>query len=104
MASDGQNDPRDPAQSRVRENEETFARANDEIRASAERYEFRQLVPFLCECSEPACLETIRLSLEGYREARDGGERFILLPGHDDPRVERVVGHGTGYVLVEKLS
>lgn len=104
MTADGQTNPQDPSTSRFRENEETFARANDEIQATAERYHFDQLVPFLCECAEPACLETIRLSIEDYRKARDGGGGFILLPGHDDPHVERVVSRRSGYVLVEKFS
>jgi hypothetical protein len=89
---------------RVRENEEAFASANEQIRASAERYDFDRLVPFICECSKTTCTETIRLSVEDYREARDGGEAFILLPGHEDAQVERIVSRGNGYVLVKKLS
>ncbi len=92
------------ASTRVRENEETFARANEQIRATAERYDFDHLVPFLCECSEATCTEISRLSIKSYREARDGGEAFILLPGHEDPSVERVVAHGNGYLLVEKFA
>ena len=99
MASDGSTHA-----TRVRENEETFAKANEQIRASAEQYDFDEAVPFLCECSEVTCTEPIRLSLRNYRAARDGGEAFILLPGHDDPHVERVVARGDGYVLVEKFS
>jgi hypothetical protein len=98
MASDG------PRSERVRENEETFAKANEQIRASAEQYNFDQAVPFLCECSDVNCTESIRLSLTGYRKARAGGVAFILLPGHDDPHVERIVDHGDGYVLVEKFA
>jgi hypothetical protein len=99
MASD-----RQANSARVRENEETFARANDQIRTSAERYDFNEAVPFLCECSEASCTESIRLSLSDYREARGEGAAFILLPGHDDPHVERIVAQGDGYVLVEKFS
>jgi hypothetical protein len=89
---------------RVRQNEETFAKANEQIRASAEQYEFAEPVPFLCECSKVSCTETIPLSLTTYREARDRGEAFILLAGHNDPQVERIVGDGAGYVLVEKFA
>jgi hypothetical protein len=91
---------------RVRYNEETFATANDEIRASAERYHVDTAVPFLCECSKVDCMETMRLPLETYREARahGNGEAFILHAGHDDPKVERIVGNvAGGYVLVEKF-
>lgn len=88
----------------MRENEEAFAKANEEIRASAEYHDFEQAVPFLCECSDVTCLESVRLSLSSYREAREPGQAFILLPGHEDPKVERIVARGEGYVLVEKFS
>lgn len=99
MATDGRTNPE-----RVRENEETFARANERIRASAELYDFDEPVPFLCECSEVSCTESMRLSLTNYREARARAEAFILLPGHVDPHVERIVADGAGYVLVEKFA
>src|SRR5690349_1574611 len=92
---------------RVRHNEEMFATANEEIRASAERYQVDKAVPFLCECSTVDCMETIRLPLDTYREARahGDGEAFILQAGHDDPEVERIVGNvAGGYVLVEKFG
>jgi hypothetical protein len=98
MASDAQ------ANSRVRENEETFAKANEQIRVRAEQYEFEEAVPFLCECSELTCTESVQLPLKSYREARAEGDAFILRPGHDDPTVERIVAQGDGYVLVEKFS
>jgi hypothetical protein len=89
---------------RVRKNEETFANANEEIRARAEQYEFDEAVPFLCECSKVDCTETIRLPLPTYREARARGDAFILRAGHDDPRVEHIIGNVAGYILVEKFS
>jgi hypothetical protein len=61
-------------------------------------------VPFLCECSNVDCTETIRLRLTTYREARGRGDAFILRKGHNDPRVERIVGNVAGYILVEKFS
>ena len=88
----------------VRRVEETFAKANEQIRARAEQYQFAAAVPFLCECSEVRCTETIPLSLTTYREARTVSAAFILLPGHNDPQVGRIVGEGSGYVLVERIS
>jgi hypothetical protein len=98
MASDAQ------ANSRVRENEETFAKANEQIRVSAEQYRFDEAVPFLCECSELTCTDSVRLPLKSYREARAKGDAFILRPGHANPRVERIVAQADGYDLVEKFS
>ena len=89
---------------RVRKNEETFADANEQIRERAERFEFDEAVPFLCECSNVACAATIALPLTTYREARARGDVFILVAGHDDPRVERIVGKAAEHILVEKFS
>ena len=99
MASDGR-----MSSPRISDSQEAFAKANEQIRASAERYGFEQRVPFLCECSEATCTKSVRLFLTCYREARATGRSFILLPGHDDPQLERIVSHGDGYVLVEKFS
>jgi hypothetical protein len=84
--------------------EETFAKANECIRMTAEQYDFSESVPFLCECSDVTCVESVRLSLTNYRKARAGGGAFILLPGHEDPHLQRIVAHGDGYVLVERFS
>jgi hypothetical protein len=92
----------DARTSRARETGETFANANERIRMTAESYDFGEPVPFLCECSEVTCVESIRLSLATYREARAGAGAFIVLPGHEDPEVERVVARGNGYLVVEK--
>ena len=89
---------------RVRKNEETFASANEEIRLSAEKYDFEEAVPFLCECSKLECMETIRLPLTSYRETRAQGDVFIVREGHNDPNVERIVGSVADYVLVEKFA
>ena len=88
----------------ARRNEETFAKANEQIRETAEQYQFDDNVPFLCECSKVDCLETIRLPLATYREARGRGDAFILREGHNDPSVEHIVGSVADYVLVEKFS
>jgi hypothetical protein len=95
MSSDGRTNA-----AQIREIRETFVRANEQIRASAEKYNFEHQVPFLCECSEVTCTGSVRLSLTTYREARTSIDRFLLLPGHDDPQVERIVARGDGYVLV----
>src|SRR5689334_15930631 len=55
---------------RVQRNEETFANANEQIRERAERLEFDEAVPFLCECSNVNCMETMQLPLPTYRDAR----------------------------------
>jgi hypothetical protein len=89
---------------RSRENEERFARANGEIERTASRMELQGPVPFLCECSETRCTEIIHLSLDSYRAAKADGALFMVLPGHIDAKVERIVSEGDGFVLVEKYQ
>lgn len=87
-----------------RKNEERFAAANAQIQEKAESLEMDGTpVPFLCECSDLGCTEIIRLSLADYGAARAHTGAFILVSGHDDERVERVIAQDDGYVLVAKF-
>ena len=86
---------------RLRQNEETFARANEQIRGAAERLRVDP-VPFLCECSATNCTDLIRLTLDAYRLVRGSGG-FMVCPGHDDPHVETVVEDHGAYQVVEKF-
>jgi hypothetical protein len=57
---------------------------------------------FICECSDPTCVEKIRLSQDEYTSVRDYPTRFFVVPGHEFDIVDRVVrGHG-GFTVVEK--
>jgi hypothetical protein len=57
-----------------------------------------------CECSRSDCAETLRLSLEEYEAVRDDPQLFVLVAGHVDERVDRVIGAIRSYVLVEKVG
>ena len=37
---------------------------------------------YVCECSDPTCIERIELSRAEYRRLRTDGARFVLAPGH----------------------
>ena len=59
---------------------------------------------FICECSSPACAEALAITAAEYERVRAHGARFVVLPGHQRPDVERVI-EGTGrYVVVEKVG
>lgn len=82
--------------------------ANDRIRASAERLRFEedQRVPFVCECGNARCLDTVMLTVSAYAAVREGRRRFLLVSGHEDAAEERVVENrrGSGYLVVEWLA
>jgi hypothetical protein len=86
---------------RMRENEERFAHANGKIHDSAVRLKVDP-VPFFCECSTLDCTELIYVTLEAYEAVRESN-RFMLLPGHDDPDVEQVIDERGSYLVVEKF-
>lgn len=87
---------------RMKHNEAVFREINervDDVRAPAAGGE---PVAYVCECSDAACTERVRLGHDEYREARANERRFLVIPGHERPEVERVVGGGEGHLLVEK--
>ena len=59
---------------------------------------------YLCECSRVDCAETIALDADAYDAVRASPLRFLLLPGHDQPGVERVVERHGDYLVVENIG
>jgi hypothetical protein len=63
-----------------------------------------ETIGYLCECSRVDCAETIALDADAYDAVRASPLRFLLLPGHDQAGVERVVEHHADYVVVENIG
>jgi hypothetical protein len=63
-----------------------------------------QLVEVRCECGDSNCAGEITLSLEEYEEVRVHPRRFVIKEGHEVGEAVRVVGYGTGYVVVAKYQ
>jgi len=88
---------------RVGKNEALFRHVNERIedvnRAFAPPAE---RIDIVCECGTARCAERVELSVPDYERVRSDPRRFILLEGHDDPELERVVERGDGWVVVEK--
>ena len=89
------------------ENEATFRDTNESIRAVVARSPaVLPLVPFICECSDPACRELIRMTLGDYDRARETPRRFVIVRGHLD-RIgseSRVVQTSDEFLIIEKES
>ncbi len=88
---------------RVGANESIFRDVNEQIEqfgptAGERRQEF------VCECTDLACGERIEIRLAEYEAVRAHPSRFLVLPGHERPDIERVVGEGDGYFVVEKIG
>lgn len=60
-------------------------------------------VEFVCECSDPECVSTVKLSLAEYERIRSNSTWFFVKSGHVIPEIERVVFEEDGYAVVEKM-
>lgn len=89
---------------RLAENQRRFRLANEQIdRARIELAFDGGAVPFLCECPDRSCTEVMALTPDEYAHARDGDDRYILLPGHI-PDGEDVVERNERYVVTTKAG
>ena len=75
---------------RMAHTEALFRDVNERIAESAERFSSDDAM-FICECSDQTCTDRIGASLAEYEQVREHGDRFLLVPGHEDTSIERVV-------------
>ena len=89
---------------RIARVESLFRDVNERIAESAERFDAER-AEFVCECADQECTERVAATLDEYERARADGTRFILRPGHEDTRVERVIERrGSRLAIVEKFQ
>jgi hypothetical protein len=84
---------------RVGKNEALFREVNERIR---EVSAFDGDVEFLCECGDASCTQPITMSIAEYEALRAHPTRFVIVPGHEFPDLERVVEQNDRYAVVEK--
>jgi hypothetical protein len=58
----------------------------------------------ICECAHEECTDRILVTFAEYEAVREHATRFILLPGHADPAVERTIASVGSYEIVEKFG
>lgn len=63
----------------------------------------RDSAQFFCACGSADCDARIKLRLSEYERIRAFEHRFIVIPGHEHPDLERVVETHPSYLVVEKL-
>lgn len=85
-------------------NEALVRDVNERINEGAERFDIKSRTDFLCECANDGCSERIRLTIDDYNRIREEANWFFVVPGHEIPELERVVGTGEDYVVVEKIG
>jgi hypothetical protein len=83
--------------------EALFRDVNERIAETAERFSSHS-TEFVCECDDASCTHRIATTLEAYDEVREDGTQFLVVPGHEDDRIEHVVERGPRYNVVAKVK
>jgi hypothetical protein len=89
---------------RLAKNESVFREVSERIAEAAKRTLVLPDAEFLCECGRPDCLERVIVPLDEYESLRTHADRFVLVFGHEQPEVDRVIDIGDDYVVVEKVG
>lgn len=94
----------DGSQRRKAANEAVFRAVNEQIEGLQSRFAVSEAEPLslVCECDRLKCTEPIQVGVDAYERIRAHSDRFLVLPGHEDPTVEDVVDTGPGYLVVRK--
>jgi hypothetical protein len=90
---------------RAARNEALFREVNENIARLEERHGATITEPvFICECANDGCTEQFAVNLDTYQRVREQPKLFFVLPGHQDPQLERVVETHGDYLVVEKTG
>jgi hypothetical protein len=101
----------DERDSRRAKNESLFREVNERVqevttglRAVGYGEDDGLLIGFVCECGQEGCTEQLEVTHVQYELIRNDARRFVVLPGHENPDIERVVDRQQQYLVVEKVG
>ena len=84
-------------------NEALFRRVNEKIEAVSQTISATDTtMDFLCECDDVECRKTVNATRAEYESVRAVPTHFIVVPGHVDGGVERVIASNERFLIVEK--
>ena len=90
---------------RAARNEALFREVNENIARLEERHGTTSPGPvFLCECANAECAEQLQVGADAYERARQEPRRFLVIPGHEDSRLEKFVETHDEFLVVEKTG
>lgn len=84
-------------------NEDIFREMNERLEQLGEELG-EENVEFVCECADPACSDSLSIPSAVYEAVRAGSRRFLIVPGHQQGDVERVIEEHDDYIVVEKVG
>ncbi len=106
-------------ETRLAQNEVIYRRANEHIaegvaqlKAIAKEANQQDVIDgidtlvlhFRCECANAGCQRRIPMSIREYEMRHKNKQRFVVIAGHQDIRIEKVVLRLREYVVVEKYA
>jgi hypothetical protein len=94
----------DKREERIAKNETVFRAANREIEQAEGDAGPEAQIEVLCECGRPGCSGVIALTVADYDGVHTQADRFVVLPGHESPEIERVVEERVGYLVIDKFG
>jgi hypothetical protein len=89
---------------RAARNESLFREVNENIAGLEESFGATAEPVYICECADSGCAERLSIAPQTYARVRSDGRLFFVVPGHEDPRIERVVERHRHYLVVEKTG
>ncbi len=91
---------------RLAANEALFREVNERVAEVATHFlevETRDApVDFTCECGRAECAEPIPMTVAEYEAVRAEPTHFAVVPGHEQPEIERIVERHPTYLVIEK--
>jgi hypothetical protein len=96
----------DERDERIAKNETVLREANRELERAdqAEGATLGQMIEVLCECGRKGCGGVIALTIADYDGVHEQADRFVVLRGHEDTKIEKVVEERAGYFVVDKFG
>lgn len=88
---------------RLAKNEILFRAVNERLDELGEAAPWSKKTDYLCECSDTSCIEIVELTQDEYERVRSRPTVFVVVPGHQQPEIEKVIEENEGFLLVEKV-
>jgi hypothetical protein len=85
-------------------NEAWFRALNERLEDRAVEKRQSDRFEIVCECAVEECTDRIEITYIDYEAVRTEARQFIVMPGHVDPSLERVVSSGPVFLVVEKFG
>ena len=88
---------------RVGLNESIFRQVNEQIESlNRDLGTDDAAMTVICECADGDCTKRFQIEVSEYEQVRADPRRYVIVPGHELPEFESVVGGGNGYEVVQK--